>query len=164
MLDQPWISGIQSTKQARYQPVINGAYSQVLDPYNNWNIIHLTLKSIPSEAFYEIHPVVLDGISENMASLVQLGMYGAINIYDTTTNVLYAVQFLSYTYTQQNSTTIYRQVIYAGKLVVKAQYLFPMHENTNWYWKQQPLQHTIILPTRTITHPRFEGIIIRYVQ
>ena len=49
-------------------------------PYNNFNIIHLTQKSIPSEAFDEIHQVVIDGISENMASLVQSGIYGDINI------------------------------------------------------------------------------------
>ena len=39
-----------------------------------------------------------------------------------------------------------------------------MQENTNWYWKQQPLQHTIIVPTRTIIHPRLDVITIRYVQ
>ena len=39
-----------------------------------------------------------------------------------------------------------------------------MQENNNWYRKQQPLQHTIIVPTRTIIHPRIEVIIIRYVQ
>ena len=39
-----------------------------------------------------------------------------------------------------------------------------MQENTNWYWKQQPLQQTIILPTCKIIHPRLEVIIIRYVQ
>ena len=71
MLDQPWISGVQSTKQARYQPVINCTYWTVLVPYNNWNIIHITPKSIPSEAFDEIHQVVLDGISENISLLVQ---------------------------------------------------------------------------------------------
>ena len=48
MLDQPWISGVRSTKQARYQPVINCTYWPVLVPYNNWNIIHLTPKSITS--------------------------------------------------------------------------------------------------------------------
>ena len=35
-----------------------------------WNIIELTPKSIPFEAFDEIHNVVLDRISVNMASLV----------------------------------------------------------------------------------------------
>ena len=30
MLDQPWISGVQSTEQARYQPVINCTYLPVL--------------------------------------------------------------------------------------------------------------------------------------
>ena len=71
MLDQTWISSIQSTKQARYQPVIICTYWPVLGPYKNWNIIKLTPKSITSEAFDEIHQVVLDGIGENMASLVQ---------------------------------------------------------------------------------------------
>ena len=39
-----------------------------------------------------------------------------------------------------------------------------MQENTNWYWKQQPLQQTIIVPTCTILHTLHEVIIIRYVQ
>ena len=39
-----------------------------------------------------------------------------------------------------------------------------MQENTNWYWKQQPIQQTIIVPTCTILHPRLEVIIIRYVR
>ena len=84
MLDKPWIYGIKSTKQARYQPVIIFNYWSVLGSYKNCNIIHVTPKSIPYEAFDEIHQVVLDGISENMASLVQSGMYGAINTDDNT--------------------------------------------------------------------------------
>ena len=52
--------------------------------YNNWNIIELKPKSTPFDAFNEIHQVFLDGISDNMASLVQPGMYGAISTYDTT--------------------------------------------------------------------------------
>ena len=39
-----------------------------------------------------------------------------------------------------------------------------MQENTNFYWKLQTLQHTIIVPTRKILHPRLDVIIIRYVQ
>ena len=48
-----------------------------------------------------------------MASLVQLGMYGAINTDDTTTNGFYVIQFLSDAYTLQSNTTIDRQVISA---------------------------------------------------
>ena len=55
-----------------------------------------------------------------MTSLVQLGIYGAINTYDTTTNGLYAIQFLSYAYTLQSNTTIDGQVISSGELVAKA--------------------------------------------
>ena len=39
-----------------------------------------------------------------------------------------------------------------------------MQENTNQYWKQKPLQHTIIFPTITITHPCLDVITIIYVQ
>ena len=132
--------------------------------YNNRNIIHLTPKYTPFEAFDEIHKFVLDRISENMASLVQSGMYGAINKYYTTTNGLYVIQFLSEAYRLQNNAIIDGHVIYAGELVVKAQYLCSIQENTNLYWKQQPLQQTIIVPTRTIIHPRLGVITIRYVQ
>ena len=99
-----------------------------------------------------------------MASLVQSDMYDDINTDVTTTNGLYFIKFLSEAYTLQNNTTIYGQVIYDGELVVKAKYLCSMQENTNWYWKQQPLQYTIIVPTRTILHTRLDVIIIRYVQ
>ena len=56
-----------------------------------------------------------------MVSLFQSGIYGAINTDDTTTNGLYAIQFISESYTLQNNTTMYGQVISAGELVVKAQ-------------------------------------------
>ena len=49
----------------------------------NWNIIHLTPKSTHFETFNEIHQVVLDGISDNMASLVKSVKYGVINTADT---------------------------------------------------------------------------------
>ena len=49
-----------------------------------------------------------------MTSLVQLGMYGAINTDDNTKNGFYVIQFLSDAYTLQNNTTIYGQVISSG--------------------------------------------------
>ena len=70
-------------------------------PYKNWNIIELTPKSIPFEAFDEKHKVVFDGIGEILASLVQLGMYGAINTDDTTKNGFYVIKLISYVYTLQ---------------------------------------------------------------
>ena len=123
MLDKPWNSGVPSKKQARYQPITNCTHCPVLGSYNNWNIIDLKSKSIPFEVFDEIHKVVLDEISENMASLVQSGMYGAVNTDYIAINVLYVIQFLSEAYTLQNNTTIDGQVISAGELVFKSQYI-----------------------------------------
>ena len=83
-------------------------------------------KSIYFEAFDDIHKVVLDRISENMASLVQSGIYGTINIDDTTKNGLYVIQFISEVYMLNNNKTIDGQVISAGALGVKAQYICSM--------------------------------------
>ena len=58
-------------KKSRYQPVTDFTYWPVMGSYKNWNIIHLTPKLTTFEAFDEIHHVVLDIISDNMASLVQ---------------------------------------------------------------------------------------------
>ena len=66
MLEKPWISGIPSEKQERYQPVTKCTYWTVLGAFNNWNIIELSSKSTSTETFDEIHQVVLDGISDIM--------------------------------------------------------------------------------------------------
>ena len=80
------ISGITSKKQARYQPVTDCTYWSVISSYKNWNIVHLTPKSTPFEAFEDINQVDIDIIIDNVASLVISGKYGDINTADTTTN------------------------------------------------------------------------------
>ena len=91
-----------------------------------------------------------------MASLVESGKYGAINTTDTSTNGFYVIVFTSGAYTLQENTTIDGQIITAGELVVKAQYLCSMQLDTNWHCNQQPKQHVITVPTRTIIHPQLE--------
>ena len=114
ILDQLWISGIPSKKEARYQPITDCTYWLVLGSYNNWNIIHITPKSKLFEAFDEIHQVVIDRISDNTSSLVQSGNYGVINTSEITTNLFYVFQFISEAYTLQNDTHIDGQVISVG--------------------------------------------------
>ena len=117
-------------------------------------MIQLSQNSTLSYAFDEIHQVVLGGISDNMALLVESGKYGAINTTDTATNRLYVIMFTSEKYTLQYNTTIDGQIITAEGLVVKAQYLCSVQVDTNWYWNQHPQQHAITVPIRTILHPR----------
>ena len=128
------------------------------------DIFEITKKSTHFEAFDEIHQNVIDGISDNMASLVQPGMYGAINTAENT-----KIDSMLFNSSQSNIryriySTIDGQVISAGELVAKTQYLCSVQENTDWHWKQQPLQQTIIVTTRTILRPRLDVIIIRDVQ
>ena len=64
--------------------------------------------------------------------------------------------FTSEAYTLQDNRKIYEQIITAGKLVVKAQYLCSLQVDTNWYWDPHPQQKVITVPTLTILHPRLE--------
>ena len=52
----------------------------------------------------------------------------------------------------------------AGELVVKAQHLWSIKENTNWYWEQQPLQYTIMVLTFTTLRPHIDVVGIINVQ
>ena len=114
MLDKPWISGISSDKQERYKPVTKCTCLPVLGSFNNWNIIRFSSKSTSSDTFDEVHQVVLSGVSDNMASLVESGTYGSINTTDTSTNGFYVIMFTSGAYTLQENTTIYGKIITAG--------------------------------------------------
>ena len=131
MLDKPWISGISSDKQEQYKPVTKCTYWPVLGAFNNWNIIQLSSNSTSSDTFDEIHQVVLDGISDNMASLVESVKYGSINTPDTSTNGFYVIMFKTGAYTLQENTTIDGQIITAGELVVKEKYICSMQIGTN---------------------------------
>ena len=64
-----------------------------------------------------------------MASLVDSVKYGSINTTDVSTNGFYIIILTSEAYTLQDSTTIGGQIINAGKLVVKSQYLCYMQVN-----------------------------------
>ena len=97
-----------------------------------------------------------------MASLVESGKYGAIDTTDTEKNGFYVIMFALEAYTLQDNTTIYVQIITAGKLVVKAQYLCSVQVYNNWYWNQNPQHHVITVPTRTIFNPRLEVNAVTY--
>ena len=88
-------------------------------------------KSTPYEAFDKIHQVILDGISDNMASLFEAGKYCAMNTTERTTNGFYVIMFTSEEYAFKDNTKIDGQIITAGELVVKAQYLCSMQVDTN---------------------------------
>ena len=78
MLDKLWVPGLPPQQQPCYQNLKYFTYWPVLGQFNNWNIITLSHKATTSEAFEEIHQVVLDGTSDNIDSLVQSGKYGAM--------------------------------------------------------------------------------------
>ena len=70
-----------------------------------------------------MHKVVIGGISENMASLVQARKCGVINAADPTKMGYYMIKYLSEPYKIQEDQTTYGKVSKAGELVVKVEYL-----------------------------------------
>ena len=105
MLEKLWVNGFSPQQQPRYQPVKNFPYWTGQGSFKNWNIITLSHKSITSEDFEEMHQVVLGGISNNMALLVQYGKYGAMNTTYTTTIGYYLTKLVLEYYTLQEDTT-----------------------------------------------------------
>ena len=64
---------------------------------------------------------MLDVIRDNMAFLVQLGKYAAINVADSTTMWYYVIKYLYKPYTQQENLTTDGQEIKAGENLLKAE-------------------------------------------
>ena len=123
MLDKSWITGLAPKQQPCYQPVTNWSYWPVLSSFNNWNIIIFSHKATTSEALEEIHQVLLDGISDNMASLIKSGKFGNMNKKDTSTMGYYVIKFFSEAYTLQEDITCDGKIISAVELVVGSKYL-----------------------------------------
>ena len=76
-------------------------------------------KATTHEAFEDVNQIVFDGISDNVALLVQSGKYGAINTTDTTTMGFYVLE----AQTLQDETTCEGKISLADEVVVKAHYL-----------------------------------------
>ena len=110
---QTLIHGLTPKQQPHYQPVINCSYWPVLGSFNSWNIIKLSHKATTSEAFEDINQVLIYGIGENMATLVQYGKYGSMNTTDTPTMGYYVIKFVSEAYGLQKVTTCDGQIISA---------------------------------------------------
>ena len=96
-----------------------------------------------------------------MASLVKSGKYDSMNTIDTLTMGYYVINFVSDAYTLQYYTTCKTQIISSGELVVKAQYLSCMQENTNWFWEQKNQQQVIIVSTRNILHSCIDVVAVK---
>ena len=88
-----------------------------------------------------------------MASLVQSGGYVAINKTDTATDGFYIIMFTSEAYTLQDNITIYGQIITAGELFFRAQYICSTQEITNWFRDKNLQQKVTIVRTWIILHP-----------
>ena len=66
----------------------------MLGYFKKYSIIHFSHKATSSEEIEKSNRFILDGISIDMAILVQTGKYGDINTTDITTMGYYVIKFL----------------------------------------------------------------------
>ena len=89
-----------------------------------------------------------------MSALVQTDKYGAVNTTYTTTMGYYVIKLISEAYALREETTCDRKIGSAGELVVKAQYIDCMKDNTKRYlYGKITTTKNIIVPTCKILHP-----------
>ena len=99
ILEKPWDYKVDHRKHLYCQPVVGCTYWTLVGSFNNCNIIQFINKTPSSEEFDTVHKVVIYGISDNMAYLVQLGKYSAIHTADPTTMGYYVRKYLYEPYT-----------------------------------------------------------------
>ena len=99
-----WAPVVAPPNQPFYQTVCNFTYYPILGVLNNWNIITFSNKNTTSEDFEDIHQVILDGISDNMASLVQSGKHDATKTTYPTRMGYYMANYVSYACILQEDT------------------------------------------------------------
>ena len=133
----------------------------MLGSFNNCNIIQFTNEKTSSEDFDTVHKLGIGVISENMASLVQLGKYGAINASYPISMGYYVIKYLYEPYTIQEYQTTDGEVSTAVEPVVKSECLSFMEGN--WYWRQHGTNQIIIISTRSIFHQFLEVLVINNV-
>ena len=91
----------------------------MLGYFNKWIIITFSNKTTKGEEFEEFHQVIIDGISDNMASLVQPNQYRAMNTTYSTKLGYYVAKHVSKDYTLKEDTTRDRKIIAADEISVK---------------------------------------------
>ena len=83
--------------------------------------------------------VLIDAISDNIASLGHGIEYGAINTAYTTTMRYYIVKYVFEAFKLQEYITTDGQLSKRGELVIRSDCLKNKKGKTNWYWEQRYL-------------------------
>ena len=125
----------------------------MLGSFNNWNIIKWSHKATMSEAFEEIHRVVIYDLCNNMALLVQSGKYGDTDTTYYITMGYYAIESFSETYTSKKILNTWWINYYIWWTGFQSTICEIYEGQKKLHWKQKHHQKCIVFPTRTIVHP-----------
>eukprot|EP00957_Ditylum_brightwellii_P144704 11023798-Ditylum_brightwellii.AAC.1 len=77
------------------------------------------------EYFEEIHNILVQSIGNNMAELVEITCYGAVNTNDARADGFYVVKFVESPHILQEEVKVNDKIIEFGFLVCAAHYMSP---------------------------------------
>eukprot|EP00957_Ditylum_brightwellii_P112893 8608077-Ditylum_brightwellii.AAC.1 len=86
------------------------------------------------ESFEEVHKILVQSIGNNMAELIEIDYYGAVNTSDSRADGSYVVKFVESPHTLQEEVEVNDTVIETGSLVCAAHYMSPAQTNLGGTW------------------------------
>ena len=100
--------------------------------------------------------MLLDGIVENMAGDVAMGVYGDFSTHDNKAGY-YIVKLTSVPYTLQENFNVYGSIIESGELVCDSVYLYPL-DYTSWNRDTPEYEDTqyVTVNLRKVLHPQLD--------
>ena len=114
------------------KPLSNPNTISKLDPTVNINNLSQSFANARKKSHYH-DKVVLDGVSDNMNSLLQTGKYFSTNTLDITTMRYLIIEFVSRTFTSQEEISTDWKLGKAKEIATRASYLSNIITKTNWY-------------------------------
>ena len=86
------------------------------------------------ECFEEIHKIHVQSIGNNMAELVEINCYGALNTNDSRADGFYVVKFAESPHMLQEEVEVNDKIIESGSLVCAAHYMSPAQKTLGGTW------------------------------
>ena len=95
------------------------------------------------ECFEEIHKILVQYIGNNMAELVEINCYGAVNTNGSRADGFYVVKFVENHHTLKEEVEVNDKITESGSLMCAAHYMSPAQKilGGTWVLKVGYLEH-----------------------
>lgn len=150
-LKQQWDSKLPFQEQPRYKASTDCQMYKIFEGLNDWKLIRLVdTKDSDIDLNDEVHELVLEGITERLATRVEAGGYGAVSTDDPEADGYYVLQWDSEPREVEEDVVIDEKEFHKGDKVVDGTYLNRVPLAKRWYTRatesdKESLETTVLL-------------------